>query len=350
MSDTITEQLNKLYDSQLASKKEQLTQVYDQNVSNLDAQKEEAAKQTQKNLTRTAVESQQAQKNYAEIQNAYGLSSGAMSQARLAQDNQLQADLTALRAAQQNTDDNIERQRTLLAKEYTSAIAEAQAANDLARAQALYAEAKEQDDKLNAQKEAAAQLMASAGDFSLYANLYGLTPEQVAALERVYGGNGGSSGSSGSSSGGSSIGSSGSSSNSTVADTATVVGALKDKLNSGTGSAPSEGSESANNPGTTLADRIANGMQPVQDLVQYTQDLAAALRPAGSNSAGASTTQSSSTGTTTKPTYNSIAQDVRAAKAAGKGSQDISQFINSAVAAGYITQNQAQSLRKQYLS
>lgn len=187
MSDTATEQLKKLYDSQLTSTKEQLTQAYDQNVSNLDAQKAEAARQTQKNLTRTAVESQQAQKNYAEIQNAYGLSSGAMSQARLAQDNQLQADLTALRAAQQNTDDNIERQRVLLAKAYTSDLAKAQADNDLAKAQALYAEAKEQDDRLRQQQEDAAKLMASAGDFSLYANLYGLTPEQVAALQRAYG-------------------------------------------------------------------------------------------------------------------------------------------------------------------
>lgn len=300
MSDIATEQIKKLYDSQLTSTKEKLTQVYDQNVSNLDAQKEEAAKQTQKNLTRTAVESQQAQKNYAEIQNAYGLSSGAMSQARLAQDNQLQADLTALRAAQQTADDNIERQRTLLAKEYTSAIAEAQAANDLARAEALYAEAKEKEDELTRQQEAAAQLMASVGDFSLYASLYGLTPEQVAALERAYGGTAGASG-----------GSSGSSSG---------------------GTASKEDVEASKNA-------IIAADKAVQDLMQ---SIAGAVNPFGS--------PSSTTTTSSAPTYKTISQDVKAYVSEGKSRSLISQYIHSAVSAGYITQNQGQSLLRQYLS
>ncbi len=176
------EYINKMYDSQLNSQKEQLTQNYNQAVSDLDATKEQNAQNLQKNLNTTAVENQRAQKNYNEVQNAYGLSSGAMAQARLAQDNQLQADLTTLRAAQQTADAGIERERALLSQQYSSAIAQAQADNDLARAEALYAEAKDAEAQLLAKQEGAAQLMAGVGDYSLLGQLYGLTNEQIAKL------------------------------------------------------------------------------------------------------------------------------------------------------------------------
>lgn len=175
--------LKNMYDSSLASQKEQLAQDYEQNVSDLEAQKEAARKQTDENLTRTYVEAAKAQKNYNEVQNAYGLTSGAMAQARLAQDNQLQADLTAIRTAQQSVDADVERQRSLLSKEYQSAIAEAQANNDLARAEALFEQAKAEDERLKEQQLAAANLMAGAGDYSLIGQLYGLTPEQIAKLQ-----------------------------------------------------------------------------------------------------------------------------------------------------------------------
>lgn len=183
------EYINKMYDSQLNSQKEQLTQNYNQAVSDLDATKEQNAQNLQKNLNTTAVESQRAQKNYNEVQNAYGLSSGAMAQARLAQDNQLQADLTTLRAAQQTADAGIERERALLSQQYSSAIAQAQSDNDLARAEALYAEAKDAEAQLLAKQEAAAQLMAGVGDYSLIGQLYGLTDEQIAKLTPKSGGN-----------------------------------------------------------------------------------------------------------------------------------------------------------------
>ena len=98
------EYINKMYDSQLGSQKEQLSQSYNQALSDIDTVKQQGQQQLSKNLNATAVEAQRAQKNYNEVQNAYGLTSGAMAQARLAQDNQLQADLTALRAAQQTAD------------------------------------------------------------------------------------------------------------------------------------------------------------------------------------------------------------------------------------------------------
>lgn len=175
--------INKLYDEQLSQQKEQLTADYNQGVSALDEQKKKAQQQTDTALTRTAVEAQKNQRNYAEVQSAYGLTSGSMAQARLAQNNQMQQDMTDIRTAHQNVDAGIEQQRSLLGKEYAAAIRQAQASNNLERAQALYEEAARQEKILLAKQEESAKAMAAIGDYSLYAQLYGLTSAQQAKLE-----------------------------------------------------------------------------------------------------------------------------------------------------------------------
>lgn len=175
--------INKLYDEQLSQQKEQLTTDYNQGVSALDEQKKKAQQQTDTALTRTAVEAQKNQRNYAEVQSAYGLTSGSMAQARLAQNNQMQQDMTDIRTAHQNVDAGIEQQRSLLGKEYAAAIRQAQASNNLERAQALYEEAARQEEILLAKQEESAKAMAAIGDYSLYAQLYGLTSAQQAKLE-----------------------------------------------------------------------------------------------------------------------------------------------------------------------
>lgn len=186
--------INKMYDGSLESQKQTLASGYENNVSNIDASMEKQQKATDANLNRTYVESAKAAKNYGEVQNAYGLTSGAMAQARLAQDNQLQADLTALRAAQTDSDAQFERQRNLLAKEYSAAIAKAQADNDYQRAQALYNAAKADEDQLMQMQKDAGNLMAGVGDYSILAKLYGLTDEQLALLKAKHGGGGGGGG------------------------------------------------------------------------------------------------------------------------------------------------------------
>lgn len=183
--------IEKMYGSAMESQKQELQQNYDKNAAALDEQQKKLQKQTDANLNRTYVEAAKDKQNYNEVQNAYGLSSGAMGQARLAQDNQLQADLTALRAAQQTADAGIEQERTLLAKEFSAAIQKAQADNDLAKVQALYEQAQREEDRLLKQQEAAAQLMAGTGDYSRLAALYGLTPEEVAKLSGQSGYTGG---------------------------------------------------------------------------------------------------------------------------------------------------------------
>lgn len=186
------EYINKMYDASLESEKAGLKQNYEQDTANLDAEQEKARKQTDANLTRTYVEAAKAQKNYGEVQNAYGLTSGAMAQARLAQDNQLQGDLTAIRTAQQDIDAGIERERSTLAQQYAAAIQQAQANNDLQRAQALFEAAQAEEARLNQQQANAAALMAGVGDYARLAKLYGLSEEELALLMgRSSGGGGG---------------------------------------------------------------------------------------------------------------------------------------------------------------
>lgn len=186
---TTEEQIKKLYSSQLASQQEQLKQGYLQADAEYAAEKDKAAKTATQNINLTKLEAQQAAVNDTELHAASGLTSGARAQARLARDNQLQADLTALRAQQQEVDADIERQRTLLSQQYQSAIREAQAENDYAKAQALYEEARRKQDALVAQQQVqneyalqAAKLMAEAGDYTRLAAIYGLSPVELAAL------------------------------------------------------------------------------------------------------------------------------------------------------------------------
>lgn len=174
--------INKMYDASLESEKAGLQQGYDQANAQLEEQQKKAQQQTDANLTRTYVEAEKARKNYGEVQNAYGLTSGAMAQARLAQDNQLHGDLTAIRTAQQDIDAGIERERGTLAQQYAAAIQQAQANNDLSRAQALFEAAQAEEARLNQQKANAANLMAGVGDYARLAELYGLTAEELALL------------------------------------------------------------------------------------------------------------------------------------------------------------------------
>lgn len=176
------DQINQMYDAQLAAQKSQMQTNYETADAELAAKQEQANKLLDKNITRTRTDAQRSAMNAEEYYNAAGLSSGARAQARLAQDNQLLADITTLRAAQQQADAETERQRTLLSKEYASAIAKAQAENDLARAEALYADAKEAEAKLLAKQEAAAGIMAQAGDYTRYGDLYGLTADEIKKL------------------------------------------------------------------------------------------------------------------------------------------------------------------------
>lgn len=180
--------INSMYDSYLEGQKATLQSGHETNVSNLDAEKVSAQKETAANLNRTYVEAAKKAKNFNEVQNAYGLTSGAMGQAQLASGNQLAGDLTGIRNQHADAMAEIERQRSILAKEYAAAIAKAQADNDFNRAQALYEAAQKEQDRLQQIRLQQMQFQQQVAMFQM---------EQAAIDKRNGGGGGYSSGGSG---------------------------------------------------------------------------------------------------------------------------------------------------------
>lgn len=145
--------LKQMYDNDLAAKKAALQSGYNAAVSDLNAQKANNQRNAEQNVRLTKAEADKAAVNRAEYYEAAGLSSGARAQARVASENQLASDLAAIRAAQQQADYDVERQRSLLSQQFAAAIREAQANNDMARAQALYEQAKEAEANLLKQQQ-----------------------------------------------------------------------------------------------------------------------------------------------------------------------------------------------------
>lgn len=206
------DKIAQMYDAQLKSQKTQLKKDNDAANASLDKTKQDNQKTMDESLNRVAVESQKNMMNDAEYYASSGLSSGARAQARQARANQQAADMTALRKAGLEADAEVERQRALLAKEYAAAITQAQAENDLKKAQALYEQAQLEEERLLKQQLAeeetrqaqikaesdlaakqaellaenqlaAAKLLAEeAGDYSRLAEIYGLSEKEMAIL------------------------------------------------------------------------------------------------------------------------------------------------------------------------
>ena len=90
--------------------------------------------------------------------NAYGLNSGAVGQASLAQRNQLQSNLNKLNAAQASAQTELQRQRLLLGQQYQLAIQQAVDENNSELARSLYEEAVRAEESLRQQEQFYANL------------------------------------------------------------------------------------------------------------------------------------------------------------------------------------------------
>ena len=163
--------INKLYDNSLGAYKNALQQGYDSSVKQLAAGQQSTQKQSSDYLKRAYVEGQRAsghlQKPAAAV-SAQALGSGAAgAQARLAMGNQQQKNVSALTSQQAIADQEYERQRKLLADKYEAQIKQAQADNDMVRAQALYEAAKAEEEQLRALRQTAATTLHEKGDNSI---------------------------------------------------------------------------------------------------------------------------------------------------------------------------------------
>lgn len=154
--------INKLYGDSGTAQKNMLTGNLGQNNAALDSAKQQVQQQTQTHLARTRVEANQMGKNFR----ARTMSQGAGQQAALSQWGQRRTDMNALEGKQANADYEIERQRKLLGEQYASAIKEAQANNDMEKAQSLYDAAKAEENQLLELRKQGATLLSKKGDRS----------------------------------------------------------------------------------------------------------------------------------------------------------------------------------------
>lgn len=172
--------INGLYDDALKNQNQTLEDNRNQNAGALDQEQQNVQQQTDAYQQRTDVEAQKGAQGYG------NLSAGARQQAGLTLGNQWQKDASTLQNAQSQAEAEIERQRQLLASEYEAAIKEAQANNDMLRAQQLYEAAKREEERLRGYQRSAGNALAGQGDWSIVKNLYGLTDKQMAALQAYY--------------------------------------------------------------------------------------------------------------------------------------------------------------------
>lgn len=163
--------INKLYDGALDSQKKALQQGYDNSVKQLTTGQQNTQQQTSDYVKRAYVEGQRASGHVQKptpVISAPGMGNGgANAQARLTMANQNQANATALKNQQAIADQDFERQRKTLADQYSAQIKQAQAENDMVRAQALYEAAKAEEAQLRALRQNAATLMAGKKDMSI---------------------------------------------------------------------------------------------------------------------------------------------------------------------------------------
>lgn len=164
--------INKLYDGTLESQKKALQQGYDNSVKQLTTGQQNTHKQTSDYVKRAYVEGQRAaghvQKPTPNISTPGLGNGGANAQARLTMGNQQQKNVSALNNRQAVADQEFERRRKVLADKYSAQIKQAQADNDMVRAQALYDAAKAEEEQLRTLRESAAALMATKDDNSIY--------------------------------------------------------------------------------------------------------------------------------------------------------------------------------------
>lgn len=133
--------INQIYASANESEKQALQMSLAEKLSGIYAQREAQQKETDKALTQTYVDDLKRQKNFAEVQNAYGLGSGNMAQAQLAQNTEATENLAEIRRVQMIRDAALAQQRAETEKTVADAAAEIGMSNEQKRLEALYREA-----------------------------------------------------------------------------------------------------------------------------------------------------------------------------------------------------------------
>ena len=176
-------QLNKIYDSAIESDRQAAQMALNEAKSKIAATQAAETASTDKNLTQTYVNALKRNKNYNEVQNAYGLGSGNLAQARLAQALGLTEDLTNQRGILMDNTAARGQQQFAAGQNYRDALAASLAGNEQDRANALYKAAENEEQNLIENQQAVGKTLAEQGDYSVLGKLYGLTQDQIDRLQ-----------------------------------------------------------------------------------------------------------------------------------------------------------------------
>ena len=174
------ESINKIYDAQIESARQEAQIAHDKEVSDLEAKQQAAVRETDKNLTNAYVDALRKNQNYQEVQTAYGQGTGAAIRARLAREAGLTDKLTDLRTLQMDKDAGYEVKKAAAADALGEKITTAQKTADEKRNAALYEAAEKEEQNLVADQQLVGNQLAKNGDYTMLARLYGLTPQQLA--------------------------------------------------------------------------------------------------------------------------------------------------------------------------
>lgn len=175
--------VNAIYDNQLKSKLLELQMENEEKLSDLATEQSKKSIETDAKLTEAYVEALQKAKNYAEVQNAYGQGSGTAAAARIAQDTEMQDELTRLRGLQMGYDAGYGMDRLDLYKAYRDAIASNTQDVNSERADALIKAAEDEEENLYNTQLTLGQQLAKANDYSVLGKLYGLTQDQIDRIQ-----------------------------------------------------------------------------------------------------------------------------------------------------------------------
>lgn len=173
--DALNEQdyINKLYGNNSETEKKLIEDNYTDNTNLLNSEQTRVQQQTQENVDRTQVESQTAQEKYS----GPNLTLGAGQQETLARENAVQGNVVSLQQRESELDAEIERQRQLLKSQYETAIKQAQAENDMEKAQQLYNAAKAEEEKMMQLRQQAMEYLVGKDEASVYGMVMGGLPK-----------------------------------------------------------------------------------------------------------------------------------------------------------------------------
>lgn len=177
------QQLNKVYDSAIESERQEAQMALNEALSKIEAAQAAEVASTDRNLTQTYINALKRNRNYNEVQNAYGLGSGNLAQARLAQALGLTEDLTDQRGVLADNAAARGQQRFSAGQSLRDALLSSLTANEQRRAQALYDAAEAEEQTLVDTQKSVGNALAQQGDYSVLGKLYGLTQDQIDRLQ-----------------------------------------------------------------------------------------------------------------------------------------------------------------------